>query len=310
MGMDFLQGLLQKHVDEGRDPSYWWDEERVPLDSIDKRLTDLLDLSGMRAVVTGGAGESLGQACVNRLAGLGADVAIIDLRAQSESVPRGRQSPTLPPAESIAEDAAKKWGTRVVAVHGDVLDWESVHRSMRECHDLLGGIDILVNNAADAVLGDFSKLSREDIDRTVRGVFVGPLYSSRAALDYMIPQGRGRIINVGSAVALSAMPMFTLYGASKAGLTGFTKFLGKEVAKNGIRVLGVNPGAMTTPRAMRDPESEHLSDSAEGLYAMSRTAIQRYELPEEVANMIAFLASEASSGMVGVMVDMGGGMAL
>lgn len=301
---DFLRGLLQEHVDAGSDPGIWWDEERIPLDSIDKRVTDLLDLTGRKAVVTGGAGVNLGQACVNRLAGLGADVAVVDLKPDvaQES---GRQRWSTPSdAEAVAEAAAKKWGTNVIPVYGDVMEWNSIQSVMRECHDRLGGIDILVNNAADAAIGDFATMTPENIERCMRGVLLGPLLCTRAVLDFMIPQGSGRIINIGSEASLSAMPNLTVYGSMKAGLNTFTKFAGKELAQHGIRMLGVSPGGMWGP-GRRPP-----NDQWGSLYPLARTAIQRYELPEEVANMVAFLASDASSSMVGAMVEMGGGMAI
>jgi 3-oxoacyl-[acyl-carrier protein] reductase len=94
------------------------------------------------------------------------------------------------------------------------------------------------------------------------------------------------------------------YGSAKAGINAFTQQLGKEVAKYGVQILGVNPGSMW------GPNRDVLPDTAGGMYIKGRIAIQRFELPEEVANMVAFLASDAASCMVGVMVDMGGGQAL
>lgn len=302
---NFLFELLQKNVDEGTDPAYWWDEERTPLDSIDKRLTELLDLTGKKAVVTGGAGINLGQACVNRLAGLGADVAVVDLPPEgSEAWARmaGRK-PKLD-AQGVADKFTKRWGTNVIAVHGDVMTIDGVKSVMAECNERLGGIDILVNNAVGVALGPFHEFSTEDIDRSVLGTFTSPVYCTREALDYMIPRGWGRIINVGSESGLSAMPGQVMYGALKAGINTFTAQLGKEVEKFGVKILGVNPGSMW------GPDREFVPDSVLGQYSAGRTAIQRFELPEEVANMIAFLCTDAASAMSGVMIPMGGGMSL
>jgi 3-oxoacyl-[acyl-carrier protein] reductase len=305
MTKDYFRDLLNAHIERGDEQSsYWWDEERIPLGSIDKRVTELLDLTGKRVVVTGGAGLNLGQACVNRLAGLGADVAVVDLSAD-DAVGSGHQRWAAPPdAEGVARAAADKWQAKVIAVHGDVMSWDGVQSVMRECAERLGGIDILVNNAADTANGEFADLSHADIDRSVRGTLVGPLYCSRVALDFMIPQGGGCIINIGSEAGLSAMPGLTIYGSLKAGLAAFTEFLGKEVAKHGVRVLGVNAGSMWGPNRPLP------TDVAGTLYPRGRTAIQRYELPEEVANMVAFLASDAASCMAGTMVNMGGGMSI
>ena len=138
----------------------------------------------------------------------------------------------------------------------------------------------------------------------MHGTLVGPLYCTRVALDHMIASGGGRIINVGSEASNAVFPHLALYGAMKAGLAHFTRAIGKEAARHGIRVVGVNPGSMWGPNRELPP------DTLAGVYPRSRTAIQRYELPEEVANMVAFLASDASSCMAGTMIDMGGGQSL
>ncbi|MEU9888877.1 SDR family oxidoreductase [Sphaerisporangium sp. NPDC051011] len=305
MQRDYFHELLSRHVASGEaDSAYWWDESRIPIASIDQRVSQLMDLTGKKAVVTGGAGLNLGQACVNRLAGMGADVVVVDL-ARDVAEQSGKQRWASPPdAEAVAREASAKWGTRVVAVHGDVMTWEGADAVLKECNDVLGGIDILVNNAADSATGAFASMTQADIDRSVRGTLVGPLYCSRLVLDYMIPRGGGRIINIGSEAAQTAMPWLTLYGSLKAGLATFTRFLSKEVAQHGVHVLGVNAGSMWGPNRPVP------TDVAETLYPRGRTAIQRYELPEEVANMVAFLASDAASAMTGTMVDMGGGMSV
>jgi len=306
MRENYLLNVLGKDIESGQtDPAYWWDEDRIPLHSIDKRVTDLMDLTGKKAVVTGGAGVNLGQACVNRLAGLGADVAVVDLpRERSEAWTRAAGRTPLLGAEGVAEKFSKRWGTNCIAVEGDVLTADGVDAVMRECHERLGGIDILINNVADVAMGPFANFTTEDIDRSIRGTFTGAVYCARAVLDYMIPNGWGRIINVGSESALTAMPGQVMYGALKGGLATFTTQLGAEVEKHGVKVLGVYAGCMW------GPNRDLLPDSALGQYALGRTSIQRFELPEEVANMIGFLATDAASAMTGVMIPMGGGMAL
>ena len=109
---------VEERIARGSDPNEYWDEARTPLDSVDKTVSDLLDLRGKKAIVTGGAGRNLGQACVNRLAGLGADVAVLDLSPE-QAVGRQRWE-TPPDAEAAAAAASEKWGAKVIAVHGDV----------------------------------------------------------------------------------------------------------------------------------------------------------------------------------------------
>lgn len=305
MPKDFLKDVLEKHIQEGSDNTLWWEEERIPLHTIDMRVTDVMSMKGKKAIVTGGAGINLGQACVNRLAGLGADVAIVDMEpekaAEWQETAGRRPGPT---AEELAKVVADKWGVKAVGIYGDVLDWDSIHEIMSEANDRLGGIDILVNSAVATYVGPLTTMTRENIDVAIAGTLAGPIYACRAALDYMVPQGYGRIINIGSEASRTVLPDLGLYGTFKAGLQAFNRHLGKEVAGHGVLVNGVNPGSMW------GPNRELLPDTWQTLYDHGRTAIQRYELPEEVANMVAFLASDAASSMVGVTIDMGGGMSL
>jgi 3-oxoacyl-[acyl-carrier protein] reductase len=301
---DLFSELIDRYIAEGSDPGRWWDEARIPLHTIDQSVRDLLDLSGRTAVVTGGAGINLGQACVNRLAALGASVAVVDLPADVARSSGHMRHASPPNATAVAEAAAAKWNANVIAIEGDMLDWDSIDATLQACIERLGGIDVLVNNVADTAVGEFAEYTRADIDRSVRGTFVGAVYCTRLVLDHMIPRGRGCIVNVGSTSSVTAMPGIPLYGALKAGLNGFTRNVGKEVARHGVRLNGVNPGSMW------GPDRPLPADTFAGLYPRGRTAIQRYELPEEVANMVAFLASDAASSMVGTVVDMGGGQAL
>ncbi|MBN9112421.1 MAG: SDR family oxidoreductase [Pseudonocardia sp.] len=302
MSTDYLQELLQSQVAAGTDPAYWWGD-RVPVASIDKSVTDLLDLTGKKAIVTGGAGRNLGQACVNRLAALGADVAAIDLPA-TEAVRKRLRWAEPPDVKAVAARASEKWDARVVGIEGDVVTKTGIEAAIAESVEQLGGVDILVNNAIEVRVGDFLGMSYEDIELSARGTFVAPVYCTRVALEHMIPQGRGVIVNVCSEASQTATPSLTVYGALKLGMNGFTNFAGKELARHGIRVVGVNPGCMW------GPDRDLLDDTPEGLYPLVRTAIQRFQLPEEVANMIAFLSTDAASCMAGTMVNMGGGMSL
>ena len=104
-----------------------------------KRVTELMDLRGKRAVVTGAGGPGLGQACAHRLAGLGAAVAVVDLSAEG--------------AERVAEEVRTRWEAAAVAVQGNVFDWDQAQRIIRESRARLGGLDILVNNVGGGPAG-------------------------------------------------------------------------------------------------------------------------------------------------------------
>lgn len=185
------------------------------------------------------------------------------------------------------------------------MDWDDINRWMAECNDLLGGIDVLVNSAVDVATVDFKTCSREDMDRSVRGTIMGPMYCSRVALDYMRPQGRGHIINIGSGAAnMPTCPRNLLYGTGKAWLGQFTKFLAAEVIEDGVNVLQVNPMSMIRSKD-RIPAFNEM-----WFYARLRNHLGRYMLHEELANVVAFLASDAASAIIGEVINADGGASM
>jgi 3-oxoacyl-[acyl-carrier protein] reductase len=304
VGSEYFSKMYQRAVDAGDSLELLWDEDRMPFGDIDKRLTDLLSMKGRKVVITGGGGKGLGQACANRFAGLGADVALVDLKVGDGGGP-GLSQYAGPDPHGVARQVSAKWGTRAFGVYGDALDWDDVQRWMAECNEFLGGIDVLVNSAVDVAVVDFFSASRQDIDRSVSGTILGPMYSSRAALDYMIPQRRGHIINVGSGSAnMPSAPRNLLYGTGKNWLGSFTRFLAAEVAHYGIRVAGVNPGSMVRTKEKIPPFNDMW------FYSLLRNKLGRYLLHEETANVIAFLASDAASAITGEVIGTDGGMSL
>jgi 3-oxoacyl-[acyl-carrier protein] reductase len=267
--------------------------DRLPMDIIDKRVPDLLSLKGRKAVVTGAGATGLGQACAHRLAGCGAKVALVDLDG--------------PGAKRNAEAVAKKWGTKAYGVQGDCSNWDDVRRFLRECHDNLGGIDILVNNVGGS--GGprrFLEQKREQIDATIARTLLSTVYASHAILDYMIPQRSGRIINISSGAADGASPLVSVYGACKAGVTNLTKTLSAELAEYGIQVMGVAPGFMVNEaivERLRNPTEDNIGQFEVTTEIAHRCHLRRPSLPEEVANVVAFLASDAASYIAGTTIS-------
>jgi 3-oxoacyl-[acyl-carrier protein] reductase len=305
MAEHFYETMLKLTQEAGHDIRPMWENDRVPLDSIDKRVTDLLDMRGRKVVITGGGGRGLGQACANRFAGLGADVAVVDLEAKGAVGQTGLYF--NPDPLGVAAQVSERWGTKAYGVYGDATDWDDIERWMAECHDKLGGIDVLVNSAVDVVVKPLPDLTRADIDRSVAGTLVGPLYCCKIAATYMMAQGSGRIINIGSAAMnRPSAPMMLMYGTMKAGLAAMNGFLGAELIKHGVQVLGVNPGMMMTTGRNLPPNM----DSPHWLYGRSLQLLDRYILQEEVANVVAFLASDAASAMVGQTINVDGGSSL
>ncbi|MEU9339913.1 SDR family NAD(P)-dependent oxidoreductase [Streptomyces sp. NPDC048278] len=280
-----------------------WDSvmgmDRLPTHIIDKSVPELLDLSGRKAIVTGAGGDGLGQATAHRLAGCGADVALV-----------GR---TLEKVERRAAEVEKKWGVRAVPIRADLSDWDEVHRAVRESRDALGGLDIMVNNPVMSVAGAFEQHTQAEIDTTVLGSLTMVMYGAHAALEHMVPQGHGRIVNISAVGGRVQQKGLTTYCACKAGVIGFTRNLAHEFAPRGINVLGVAPGIMIKPDMRR-----YLTAPRDDRERAARTAIAttldqyvqlgRVGLPEEVANMVAYLASEAADYMCGQTIDVAGGI--
>ena len=305
MGTAYFDEVARRAIEAGdsMEPLF---NDRMPFSIIDKRVTDLLDLRGRRVVITGGGGRGLGTACANRFAGLGADVALVDLKTEGQDDTGSLPQYAGPDPHGVAAAVREKWGTRAFGVFGDAMDWDDINRWMAECNELLGGIDVLINSAVDVATVDFKDCSREDMDRSVRGTIMGPMYCSRVVLDYMRPNGRGHIINIGSGAAnLPSCPKMLLYGTGKAWLGQFTKFLAAEVVQEGINVLQVNPMSMVRSRDRVPADFNEI-----WFYARLRNQLGRYMLHEELANVVAFLATDAASSIVGEVINADAGASL
>lgn len=273
--------------------------DRLPRHTINKRVADLLDLTGKKAICTGAGGDGLGQAIANRLAGSGADVALV-----------GR---TLSKVEQRASEIRDRWGVNAYAVEADLSDWDQVQRSVQQSCDALGGLDIMINNPIMMTGGAFASHTKEDIDFTVHGSLTMLMYGAHAALQHLLPQGKGKIINIASAAGRTPQKGLVVYGAAKAGVIGFTRNLAHEVAGNGIYVLGVAPGIMIKPdleESILNPKDERQAVARSSVFEAldSLVELRRVSLPEEVANMVAYLASEAADYMCGQTIDVSGGM--
>lgn len=273
--------------------------DRLPTDTIGKRVTEVMDLTGRKAVVTGAGGDGLGQAVANRLAGLGADIALI-----------GR---TLEKVEKRAAEVEKRWGVKAVPIRADMSEWDQVHRAVRESRDALGGLDIMVNNPVMVSAGPFENHTKAEIDRTVLGSLTMVMYGAHAALEYLLPQGSGRIINISAVGGRIQQRGLAVYCSCKAGVIGFTRNLAHEVAPRGVNVLGVAPGIMIKPdleRMIIDPQDDRERVARDSIVDSMTKYVQlgRVGLPEEVANMVAFLSSPAADYMCGQTIDVAGGM--
>lgn len=275
--------------------------DRLPTHIIEKRVTELMDLTGRKAIVTGAGGGGLGQAIANRLAGLGADIAVIDINKEG--------------AVAKAAEVEKRWGTRAIPFQADLSDWDQVHAVVRESAEALGGLDIMVNNPVQVVSDAFENHTKADIDYTVHGSLTMLMYGAHAAIEQFLPQGHGRIINIASVGGRIQHRGLTVYNAAKSGVIGFTRNLAHEYVQRGITVLGVAPGLMINP-LLRDILANANDEQSLAARGSMIEAIDKYiqvgraSIPEEVANMVAYLSTEAADYMCGQTIDVAGGQSM
>jgi len=243
-----------------------------------------IDLNGRCAVVTGGA-QGFGRAIAERFVGSGARVAIWDHD------------------QPFAERTAKEIGAAVSAFKVDVSDLAAVERARDETLKALGKIDILVNNAGIAgVNRTVWETDLEEWRKVLRINLDGPFICCKAIVPVMIKQDYGRIINIASIAGKEGNPNAAHYSASKAGLIALTKSLGKELAKQNIMVNAVTPAAAKT--AIFDQMTQAHID-----FMLSKIPKNRFVLVEELAAMVAWLASEDCSFSTGAVFDISGGRA-
>ncbi|RKT56286.1 SDR family oxidoreductase [Saccharothrix australiensis] len=242
-----------------------------------------MHIEGKVALVTGGS-RGIGAAVAARLARDGADIAVTCRNNADDIVER-----------------VKALGRRVVAIRADGADADAVTAAVDEAVGALGRLDILVNNAAAYLVGPVEELGVADFDRTFDLNVRAPWVAVKAALPHL-GEG-GRIIGIGSNVAERApFPGLSLYSASKAALVGLTKALGRELGPRGITVNLVSPGPTNTDL---NPADGPFADVIRGF-----TAVGRYAEPDEVAALVAFVASPEAGYLTGAQLHVDGGFTI
>jgi 2-hydroxycyclohexanecarboxyl-CoA dehydrogenase len=246
-------------------------------------------LHGRVAFVTGGA-SGIGAATARRLAAEGARVVVADIN--------------VPGACAVADEVAG------FAVACDVADVASVRRAIAEAERTVGLIDILVNNAGGDRLALFIDTDEAQWDQVLGVNLRGTLACTHAVLRGMQERGRGAIVNVASEAGRVGTVAGSVYSASKAGVIGFTKAIARESARRGVRCNAVAPGPIETPLLQRTMEAAGELGAALKQRMIAATLMGRIGTPDEVAAVIAFLASDDAAYMTGETLAVSGGLSL
>ena len=257
-----------------------------------KPISELTNLSGKAAIVTGGA-MGIGYAIAARLAEAGAKVLVADKDA------------------TAAEAAAAKIGGDAIAIAADVSDEAAVKEMLAKAIETFGGVDIFVNNAGIYPTKMVLDSSKEDFEKVIHVNLMGAFLCAREAAKQMIAQGNGgKIINITSIDALHPSSAgLAFYDASKHGLWGFTKNLALELAPHNITVNAIAPGGVLTPGTGEgkpmDPTLAKITESF-----LAKIPMHRMADADEIGKVALFLASDMASYMTGSQVVVDGGTLL
>ncbi len=236
------------------------------------------------ALVTGG-GRGIGLACAKRLATEGVACALLDVR------------------EELAREAARTLGPGHLGLAADVTDREQVARAFREAAAALGPVNVVVNSAG--ITGSTApawELDPAEVRRVMDVNFLGTFLVCAAGIPSMIQQGWGRIVNIASIAGKEGNPNLSAYSASKGAVIALTKSLGKELATKGVLVNAIAPAVIESE--MSRGVSRETFD-----YMVSKIPMGRLGRAEEVAELVAWLASESLSFSTACCYDISGGRA-
>jgi len=244
-----------------------------------------LELKGKVALVTGAA-QGIGRAIALLLAQKGADIIVSDINLEK------------------AEETAKEIeaiGRKAMAVKVNVADMNEVEHMVEVILERFGQIDILVNNAGIAKDKLILRMTEEDWDAVLNVNLKGTFHCTKAVIRHMTKQRRGKIVNIASVAGEMGNAGQANYSASKAGVIGFTKTIAREFAQRGINVNAIAPGYIVTPMTEAIPEK--LREEMKQMIP-----VERLGRPEDVAEAVLFLVSEASSYITGQVLNVNGGI--
>ena len=238
------------------------------------------------ALITGGS-RGIGRVIALTLAGAGYDIAFCYTSNETAA------------KETAAE--IEKTGAKALPIKTDVSNESDVAAMVQEAKDILGSIDVLVNNAGITRDGLLLRMSDKDISDVLNTNLKSAFYTTKAVLRDMMKNRHGKIINITSIVGITGNAGQSNYAASKAGLIGFTKSVADEYGSKGICVNAVAPGFIETEMTDKLPEE------VKAAY-LERIGLKRFGTPEDVANVVKFLASSDSDYITGQVIEVTGGM--
>lgn len=242
-----------------------------------------------KVVLITGSSQGIGKAIAAKFASLGANVALNDIPQQEENLKQAKQ------------DLAQ-YGTKVEYFLADVSNLESCQKMAEDIKAAFGKIDVLVNNAGITKDRTLMKMTPEEWEKVIAVNLTGAFNVTKSILPSLI-ETQGAIVSLSSVVGQAGNFGQTNYSASKAGVIGLTKSLSKEVGRFGVRVNAVAPGFIETPMTAVLPEE------MKGVIKKF-TAMGRFGQPEEIANAIAFLASDQASFITGAVLNIDGGLSI
>ncbi|WP_270214935.1 3-oxoacyl-[acyl-carrier-protein] reductase [Clostridium butyricum] len=243
-------------------------------------------LKGKCALVTG-ASRGIGKAIALKLASLGANLVLNYRSSEQEALE--------------VEKQVKDMGVDAISIKGDISKLEDVETLVSTAKEKFGAIDIMVNNAGITKDTLILRMKEEDFDTVIDVNLKGVFNCLKTITPVMVRQKYGKIINLSSVVGISGNAGQVNYSASKAGVIGMTKSLAKEIGSRGINVNAVAPGFIETD--MTDVLGDKYKDEIK-----KNIPLKKLGKPEDVANVVAFLASENSDYITGQVIHVDGGM--
>lgn len=245
-------------------------------------------LKGKTAIVTGAA-KGIGRAIALKLASNGANIVLNYRSSEKQAIE--------------VEEEIKKLGVEVLRVKGDISNLSDVENLVNQAKEKFDKIDIIVNNAGITKDTLLLRMSEQDFDSVINTNLKGVFNCLKTIVPVMVKQKSGKIINLSSVVGLVGNAGQVNYAASKAGVIGMTKSLAKEVGSRGITVNAVAPGFIETD--MTEVLGDKFKDESK-----KAIPLKRLGKPEDVANVVYFLASDLADYVTGQVINVDGGMVM